>query len=292
MNPNNRLSRSSSRFSPIDEHPKDGISPSSHSLKHSPQNNTQTTAQLDFGPEKFDTYQSIIRTNSVSAAANANDNPLSRQSSGFQNNNKGSKENLFNEPIVIPIVHTNSIPRLSIDVKNGNNIDNNRNNEEWERHEVQVKYHNERTGYPPAYHHPIYYEDYGYNNRLQFPHQTMLSSPYHHYYPQPDYPMSPKSIRKTQHVFVGNNTYPISPAPPISSPHQTIKSTSKSHKSNAKTKKQQKTTPKQKTYHKIHCCCFSFIWPPFAYEICEPPQPMYFTKAQHSKIPPSYVSHK
>jgi len=30
-----------------------------------------------------------------------------------------------------------------------------------------------------------------------------------------------------------------------------------------------------RVYHRIHCCCFSFKWPPFAYEECEPPRPMY-----------------
>ena len=33
--------------------------------------------------------------------------------------------------------------------------------------------------------------------------------------------------------------------------------------------------PGERVYHRIHCCCFSFKWPPFAYEECEPPRPMY-----------------
>ncbi|VDN04136.1 unnamed protein product [Thelazia callipaeda] len=28
-------------------------------------------------------------------------------------------------------------------------------------------------------------------------------------------------------------------------------------------------------YYKLHCCCFSFRWPPWAFEEVDPPQPMY-----------------
>lgn len=31
-------------------------------------------------------------------------------------------------------------------------------------------------------------------------------------------------------------------------------------------------------HHKIHCCCFSFKWPPWGYEPCEPPTPIYYRK--------------
>uniref|UniRef100_A0AC35GJ28 Uncharacterized protein n=1 Tax=Panagrolaimus sp. PS1159 TaxID=55785 RepID=A0AC35GJ28_9BILA len=268
----NRRSRSPSRFSPIDEHPKNGISPA-NSQKHSPQSHIQT-AQVNLGSEKFDTF----RSNGSHSAVNE---PVSRRSSGFQQN-KGSKENLFNDPIVIPITHINSIPRLSVDVKNGN--ENGNENEQWEKHDVQVKYHNERIGYPSqlppaAYYHPMYYEDYGYNNRLQFPHQTMLSPSHkqHHYYPQPDYSISSKSIKKAENVVYHDTMKKnVVSTDELLSSTQTTKST-KSQKKNLKklsNEKKQKVL-KPRIYRKIHCCCFSFIWPPFAYEICEPPQPMY-----------------
>lgn len=33
--------------------------------------------------------------------------------------------------------------------------------------------------------------------------------------------------------------------------------------------------PETQKYYKLHCCCFSFRWPPWAVEEVEPPQPMY-----------------
>uniref|UniRef100_A0A7E4VMD7 Myosin motor domain-containing protein n=1 Tax=Panagrellus redivivus TaxID=6233 RepID=A0A7E4VMD7_PANRE len=32
---------------------------------------------------------------------------------------------------------------------------------------------------------------------------------------------------------------------------------------------------KEQVYHRIHCCCFTFKWPPWSYEECEPPRPIY-----------------
>lgn len=31
-------------------------------------------------------------------------------------------------------------------------------------------------------------------------------------------------------------------------------------------------------HHKIHCCCFSFKWPPWGYEPCEPPTPIFYNR--------------
>lgn len=41
-----------------------------------------------------------------------------------------------------------------------------------------------------------------------------------------------------------------------------------------------------RVYHKIHCCCFSFKWPPFSYEECEPPRPMYPKSPKPVNPPP------
>uniref|UniRef100_A0A914Y8N9 Uncharacterized protein n=1 Tax=Panagrolaimus superbus TaxID=310955 RepID=A0A914Y8N9_9BILA len=45
--------------------------------------------------------------------------------------------------------------------------------------------------------------------------------------------------------------------------------------------------PRERVYHRIHCCCFSFKWPPFAYEECEPPRPMYLTQPPKGSPMPS-----
>jgi hypothetical protein len=43
--------------------------------------------------------------------------------------------------------------------------------------------------------------------------------------------------------------------------------------------------PRERVYHRIHCCCFTFKWPPFAYEECEPPRPMYVKPPKDSPMP-------
>lgn len=43
--------------------------------------------------------------------------------------------------------------------------------------------------------------------------------------------------------------------------------------------------PKQIVHHRVRCCCLNFMWPPWGYERCDPPQPIFFT-------PPNYHGNK
>lgn len=42
--------------------------------------------------------------------------------------------------------------------------------------------------------------------------------------------------------------------------------------------------PKNVVHHRVRCCCLNFMWPPWGYERCEPPQPMFY-------IPPNSNSY-
>ena len=35
--------------------------------------------------------------------------------------------------------------------------------------------------------------------------------------------------------------------------------------------------PKPMVHHRVRCCCFDFMWPPWGYERCDPPQPIFYT---------------